>query len=144
MQPQPGEVTTSLLKPMAWADSACDDHDAALRQWHLIVSLNLRASRLGRIIAAEGENSEVAQQAARDALYPKATATLRRRAGSLFAFFAWRRRSGLFGPGVPFAAREARQYLERLRAEHAPASRGASFMEAVAFALHVIRMDGGK
>ena len=81
-------------------------------------------------------------QSVTDALRDKAAATLQKRANSLVLFVTWT--SSVKREPFPFSEEAAYEYVCFLRAHDAPATRASSFLEAVAFASHVLGFEGGR
>ena len=113
--------------------SESDSHarDLAVAKWAIVLN---HLAQTGVLRLPPGESAE---QVAREALEPRATSTLAKRAGSILRFIGW---AGVHDVvAFPVDAGVARRYL-REAAEQA-ASRGESFLEAMAFLGHFFHVD---
>ena len=110
---------------------------------------DLDGSLVGRQIAKSLRGDEGAQpveQILSDALAGKSLSTLRARASSLMAFGRWKK--GLawtpLATILPIAEEQAYAYVRELRELNAPRTKPGRFLEAVAFAFHMLgaEVDG--
>ena len=119
----------------------------ALESWRIIIMDDLDGSLVGRQIAKSLRGDEGAQpveQILSDALAGKSLSTLRARASSLMAFGRWKKGLDPSATILPIAEEQAYAYVRELRELNAPRTKPGRFLEAVAFAFHMLgaEVDG--
>ena len=119
----------------------------ALESWRLIIMDDMEGSLVGRQIAKSLRGEDGAQpveQILSDALAGKSLSTLRARASSLMAFGRWKKGLDPMATILPIAEEQAYAYVRELRELNAPRTKPGRFLEAVAFAFHMLgaEVDG--
>ena len=117
-----------------------------LEAWRIIIMDNLTGTMVGKQIedAMRGvPHAGSVEQIISDALSGKSVSTLRSRSSSLLAFARWKK--GLFERDnlFPMTELEAYSYVKELRELNAPRSKASRFLEAVAFAHHLLGAEVG-
>eukprot|EP00435_Cladocopium_sp_Y103_P050946 s207_g15.t1 len=116
----------------------------ALESWRLIIMDNLSGSLVGRQIerAIHGvDDTPTVEQTISDALAGKSLSTLRARSSSLMAFGRWKKSLDVRATILPIAEAEAYAYIRELRELNAPRTKPSRFVEAMAFAFHMLGAD---
>ena len=118
----------------------------SLESWRVILMDNLAGSMVGRQIEAilKGEpQSKTIEQTISDALSGRAISTLRSRSSSLMAYGRWRKSITPDATIFPVSECQAYDYVRELREHNAPRTRATRFLEALAFASHMLGADVG-
>eukprot|EP00435_Cladocopium_sp_Y103_P012468 s6141_g3.t1 len=116
----------------------------ALESWRLIIMDDLSGSLVGRQIERAihaVEDTPTVEQTISDALAGKSLSTLRARSSSLMAFGRWKKSLDVRATILPMSEAEAYAYIRELRELNAPRTKPSRFVEAMAFAFHMLGAD---
>lgn len=121
-------VTLRVPTPkVRWSADPNGERDLAISRWRgLVDAAGTRSKLYSQLMSA---NESEVDGILKDAFYTKSTATLKKRLGAMQLYLATVGRERAF----PFKEEVCYQYLTRLRADGAPATRATSFLEAVGF-----------
>lgn len=114
----------------------------AMIKWRLLIELDLEASHLGSTVKSLAEsmvNESKLMQTISDTFASKSTATLFKRAQSIFHYHNWAVSARIDRP-LLFSEQAIYDYVCYLREQKSSATKAEAFKQAVAFATHVLGM----
>jgi hypothetical protein len=118
-------------------------HNAAVQKFLIILRYDLESSATGKHILALGDDTQQMQGAHKiveAVLGTRAPSTLVKRANSLLSFLRWFDRIGLTDV-APFSETCIWRYLQQLKDEDAPCTKGSSALSAFRFAHHILGFE---
>jgi hypothetical protein len=118
-------------------------HNAAVQKFLIVLRYDLESNATGKhILALGGETAQLqgAHKIVEAVLGTRAPSTLVKRANSLLSFLRWFDRTGMTDV-VPFSETCIWRYLQQLKDEDAPCTKGSSALSAFRFAHHILGFE---
>lgn len=138
-------MVVKTMEQLNYKEDRAKKRTAAVREWWKLISTELDASCIGRKVLEEapGDHYDSYGVEVVDACFGlKSPGTLQKRLYALRSFSEWCS-DHLGVPWLPLTESHAWQYIRHLKSIGAPATKAATFMEAVRFGWYIVGLDGG-
>ena len=138
-------MVVKTMEQLNYKEDRAKKRTAALREWWKLIATELGASCIGCKVLEEapGDHYDSYGFEVVDACFGlKSPGTLQKRLYALRSFSEWCS-DHLGVPWLPLTESHAWQYIRHLKSIGAPATKAATFMEAVRFGWYIVGLDGG-